>query len=92
MTDSKYDYSDITPVDINTEEPQICQILYDEDYKQIMGILLSLMKAEEYSERALHITELGINELASHYTIWIYRFNILLWTMKKTIRFGIIDN
>ena len=25
----------------------------------------------------LHITELGINELASHYTIWIYRFNIL---------------
>ena len=35
------------------------------------------MKAEEYSERALHITELGINELASHYTIWIYRFNIL---------------
>ncbi|KGU16527.1 protein farnesyltransferase/geranylgeranyltransferase type-1 subunit alpha [Candida albicans 19F] len=77
MTDSKYDYSDITPVDINTEEPQICQILYDEDYKQIMGILLSLMKAEEYSERALHITELGINELASHYTIWIYRFNIL---------------
>ncbi|EGW30969.1 uncharacterized protein SPAPADRAFT_142820 [Spathaspora passalidarum NRRL Y-27907] len=72
-----YDYSDITPVKINTEEPQLCQILYDEEYKQVMGLLLALMQQEEYSERALALTEKGIDLLASHYTTWIYRFNIL---------------
>ncbi|KAI5951244.1 RAM2 [Candida jiufengensis] len=75
MTD--FDYSDITPVEINTEEPQLCQILYDDEYKSTMGLLLALMKQNEYSERALQLTELGIEQLASHYTTWIYRFNIL---------------
>lgn len=77
MEEPNYDYSDVAPVKINTEEPQLCQILYDDDYKKIMGILLALMQQQEYSERALYITELGIEQLASHYTIWIYRFNIL---------------
>lgn len=72
-----YDYSDIVPVKINTEEPQLCQILYDEEYKSVMGLLLAMMQGQEYSERALAITEKGIELLASHYTIWIYRFNIL---------------
>ncbi|RLV89686.1 Protein farnesyltransferase/geranylgeranyltransferase type-1 subunit alpha [Spathaspora sp. JA1] len=74
---SSYDYSDITPVKINTEEPQLCQILYDEEYKQVMGLLLALMQNQEYSERALALTESGIDLLASHYTIWIYRYQIL---------------
>lgn len=72
-----YDYSDVVPAKINTEEPQLCQILYDEEYKNVMGILLAMMQNQEYSERALAITEKGIELLASHYTIWIYRFNIL---------------
>ncbi|CAK9436106.1 uncharacterized protein LODBEIA_P06640 [Lodderomyces beijingensis] len=72
-----FDYSDVTPVSLNAEEPQLCQILYDSEYKQVMGLLLALMKKNEYSERAKHITELGIEALASHYTTWIYRFKIL---------------
>ncbi|RCK63325.1 Protein farnesyltransferase/geranylgeranyltransferase type-1 subunit alpha [Candida viswanathii] len=77
MADATYDYSDVTPVKINTEEPQLCQILYDDEYKHTMGILLALMQRTEYSARALHMTELGIEQLALHYTTWIYRFNIL---------------
>ncbi|EMG49574.1 RAM2 Protein farnesyltransferase/geranylgeranyltransferase type-1 subunit alpha [Candida maltosa Xu316] len=77
MSDESYDFSDITPVKINTEEPQLCQILYDDEYKQTMGILLSLMQKQEYSERSLYMTGLGIEQLASHYSIWIYRYNIL---------------
>ena len=74
---SEYDFSDIIPVDLNSKEPQLCQILYDENYKSTMGLLLSLMQKKEYSPRALYLTELGIEQLASHYTTWIYRFNIL---------------
>ncbi|KAI3402655.1 RAM2 [Candida oxycetoniae] len=74
---SEFDYSDVNAVDLNTEEPQLCQILYDKEFKDVMGILLALMKKQEYSHRAKHITELGIEKLASHYTIWIYRFKIL---------------
>ncbi|KAG5421311.1 RAM2 [Candida metapsilosis] len=74
---SNYDFSDVEPVNLNTNEPQLCQILYDEEYKSTMGTLLALMQLKEYSPRALYLTELGIEQLASHYTTWIYRFNIL---------------
>lgn len=73
-----FNYDDITPVKLNEEEPQLCQILYDDEYKETMGLLLALMQTEEYSERALGITEKGIELLASHYTIWNYRYNILI--------------
>lgn len=71
------EYQDVTPVKLNEESPQLCQILYSDEYKQTMGILLALMEAEEYSERALQLTQKGIELLASHYTIWSYRFNIV---------------
>ena len=74
---SHYVFSDVEPVNLNTNEPQLCQILYDEEYKSTMGTLLALMQLKEYSPRALYLTELGIELLASHYTTWIYRFNIL---------------
>ncbi|CAI5757291.1 unnamed protein product [Candida verbasci] len=72
-----FDYSDIVPVDLNTETPQLCQIIYSDEYKLIMGKLLSLMKQKEYSLRALNLTSLGIEQLASHYTTWIYRYDII---------------
>ncbi|KAI5969268.1 RAM2 [Candida margitis] len=72
-----YGFSDVTPVELNSKEPQLCQILYDEEYKSTMGSLLALMQKKEYSPRALYLTELGIEQLASHYTTWIYRFKIL---------------
>ncbi|CUM45317.1 uncharacterized protein AC631_00433 [Debaryomyces fabryi] len=73
-----FDFDDITPVKLNEEEPQLCQILYDNEYKETMGLLLALMQKDEHSERALWVTEKGIELLASHYTIWNYRYNILI--------------
>lgn len=80
------DFSDVVPVDLNTEEPQLCQILYDEEYKSVMGVLLALLKKREYSERALELTQTGIDILASHYTIWNYRYNILLHLKKDLLK------
>lgn len=74
---AEFDFEDITPVKLNEEEPQLCQILYDDEYKETMGLMLALMQKDEHSERALWVTEKGIELLASHYTIWNYRYNIL---------------
>lgn len=74
----EFDFNDITPVTLNEEEPQLCQILYDDEYKETMGLMLALMQKDEHSERALWVTEKGIELLASHYTIWNYRYNILI--------------
>lgn len=74
---SGYNYDDVTPLTLNETQPQLCQILYTEEYKTTMGTLLALLQKEEYSERALALTEEGINLLASHYTIWNYRYEIL---------------
>lgn len=73
----EYSYDDIEPVKLNEEQPQLCQILYSDEFKATMGTLLALMKAQEYSERALALTGSGIELLASHYSIWIYRYNII---------------
>lgn len=73
-----HDFLDVIPVKINEEEPQLCQILYSDEYKETMGLLLALLQKKEYSERALELTQEGIELLASHYTIWNYRYNILL--------------
>ncbi|ABN64639.2 protein farnesyltransferase / geranylgeranyltransferase type I alpha subunit [Scheffersomyces stipitis CBS 6054] len=75
---SDYNFDDVEPVKINEEYPQLCQILYDEEYTKTMGILLALLQKSEYSERAFFLTQKGIELLASHYTIWIYRFDILI--------------
>lgn len=81
---TEYTFDDVVPLEIGTDENGLCKILYDEEYKKTMGILLSLMKNKEYSERALYMTGLGIELLASHYSIWSYRYNILL-ELKKDL-------
>lgn len=73
----EFSYDDLEPLNLNEDQPQLCRILYDEDYKQVMGLLLALMAKNEYSERALALNEQAIDFLASHYSIWIYRFDLV---------------
>ena len=77
MLSVSFDYSDLEPLKLHEEEPQLCRILYDERYKKIMGLLLALLQKQEYSERALYLTEEALELIASHYSIWCYRFNIV---------------
>lgn len=79
-----FNYDDIKPLELNEEEPQLCKILYDDEYKEIMGLNLALLKKLEYSERALYMNSLGIRLLASHYTLWCYRYN-LIKNLKKDL-------
>lgn len=72
-----HDYSDVQPVSLNEEHPQLCQILYDDEYRETMGRLLALFQAREYSQRALDLSKKGIALMASHYTLWMYRYQLL---------------
>jgi protein farnesyltransferase/geranylgeranyltransferase type-1 subunit alpha len=74
----KYNYDDVEVLPLNQETPQLCRILYDDEYKNVMGTLLSLMHSKEYSERAFALSESALDLLASHYSIWIYRFDIVV--------------
>lgn len=71
-----YDWSDIEPVEMETT-PQLCHILYSEEYKTTMALLRLVMLAEEYSERTLLLTDHVIGLVPGHYTVWQYRLQIV---------------
>ncbi|ODQ82588.1 hypothetical protein BABINDRAFT_164359 [Babjeviella inositovora NRRL Y-12698] len=75
---AEFSYDDVTPLPISEENPQLCQILYKEEYKTTMGLLRALLAKKEYSERALALTERVIELIAAHYTVWQYRYHIVL--------------
>lgn len=78
MQDDQYNYDDVVPLPITTSASgELCQILYTDEYKELMGIARAMLQSREYSERALHLTGLVIDTVPAFYTIWNYRFNIV---------------
>lgn len=78
MLDFKYDFDDIIPLPISSDaEGELCQIMYDDDYKHLMGIARAMLESKELSERALHITNSVVEVVPAFYTIWNYRYNIV---------------
>lgn len=71
-----YDYTDVKKLALRTDG-SVCQILYSDDYKCKMAIMRGLMVANELSPRALYMTELAIELVAAHYTVWQYRYRIV---------------
>lgn len=61
--------------------PALATIAYTPRYAEAMSYLRALMAANEFSERALALTEDIIGMNPAHYTVWNYRFRILkvLW-------------
>ncbi|CCE65965.1 hypothetical protein TPHA_0N01840 [Tetrapisispora phaffii CBS 4417] len=71
-------YSDIEPLPIETGlDNELCQIMYTDEYKQVIGIARRLISNGEFSERALDLTSCVIDLSPAFYTIWNYRFNIV---------------
>lgn len=59
------------------QPPELCQILYSEDYKATMARLREHLEKKIYTEDALKLTEQVLELLASHYTTWQYRYTII---------------
>ena len=71
-------YEDVEQLPIETGlDNELCQIMYTDEYKQVMGIARKMMQDKEYSERALILTSKVIDLVSAFYTIWNYRFSIV---------------
>lgn len=68
-------YSDIEPT--NCPPPPICSINYSPLFKEIMSIYRTLLKNNEYSQRALDLTTILIQLNSADYSAWFYRRNII---------------
>ncbi|CCH41018.1 hypothetical protein BN7_555 [Wickerhamomyces ciferrii] len=73
-----YNWDDIEPLPIDVEGVQVSQILYSDEYRQVLGLLRALQSQKEYSERALFITQEAIKLNAAHYTVWQYRYHNII--------------
>ncbi|TKA77603.1 hypothetical protein B0A55_03123 [Friedmanniomyces simplex] len=71
-------WSDLTPLptDEGGSHP-LAQIAYSADYEETMSYLRALMAANEFSPRALDLTEDLIDMNPAHYTVWLYRAQCL---------------
>ncbi|KIW26442.1 uncharacterized protein PV07_09536 [Cladophialophora immunda] len=61
--------------------PALATIAYSVRYSEAMSYLRAVMAANEFSRRALDLTEDIIGMNPAHYTVWLYRAKILrsLW-------------
>ncbi|KAI9693705.1 MAG: CAAX geranylgeranyltransferase alpha subunit [Bathelium mastoideum] len=72
------DWADVEPIPQNEGGPNpLAAIHYSEEYSEAMGYLRAVMARNEMSRRALALTEDIIDMNPAHYTVWLYRAEIL---------------
>lgn len=72
-------FEDVRPLPIETELPdELCRIMYTDEYRETLGLARALLQKGEYSERALELTGKVIGLAPAFYTIWNYRFDIVM--------------
>eukprot|EP01129_Flabellula_baltica_P010547 TRINITY_DN4471_c0_g1_i2.p1 TRINITY_DN4471_c0_g1~~TRINITY_DN4471_c0_g1_i2.p1 ORF type:complete len:235 (-),score=56.41 TRINITY_DN4471_c0_g1_i2:259-963(-) len=71
------EYQDVVPVTQDDGEYPVCPIAYSEDYRDTMDYFRAFMRSQEYSERALALTEEVVDLNPGNYTAWYYRRLIL---------------
>ena len=63
-------WEDIIPLPQDDGDKPLAQIAYTEEYAEAMSYLRAIMAKEEYSSRALAITEHITEMNPAHYTVW----------------------
>ena len=65
------EWADVVPLQQDDGGPDaLATIAYTAEYKESMSYLRAVMAANEYSERALALTERIISMNPAHYTVW----------------------
>lgn len=65
---------------------ELCPILYSDEYKATMATLNEHLQNNALTEEALLLTEQVLELLASHYTTWQYRYNIVMHLNKDLFK------
>lgn len=71
---------DVTPIPLDDGPgpgPPLASIAYTPRYATAMSYLRAVMAANEYSDRALSLTQDIISMNPAHYTVWLYRAKII---------------
>lgn len=64
-------WADVTSIPQDDGGPNaLATIAYTDEYREAMSYLRAVMAANEYSERALDLTEHIIKMNPAHYTVW----------------------
>ncbi|KAI0533456.1 prenyltransferase alpha subunit [Xylaria digitata] len=71
------EWDDVVPIPQDEPEGAIAAISYAEDYAEAMGYLRAVMAVKEHTPRCLRLTEHIIDLNPAHYTVWLYRFDIM---------------
>jgi protein farnesyltransferase/geranylgeranyltransferase type-1 subunit alpha len=71
-------WDDVVPLPTDEGGPNpMAAIAYSDEYAETMSYLRAMMAANEYSDRALGLTEDLIDMNPAHYTVWLYRAQCL---------------
>ncbi|KAI1126392.1 putative geranylgeranyltransferase type I alpha subunit [Nemania abortiva] len=71
------DWDDVAPIPQEEPEGALSAIAYADDYAEAMSYLRAVMAVKEHTPRCLQLTETIIDMNPAHYTVWLYRFDIV---------------
>ncbi|KAI1197271.1 prenyltransferase alpha subunit [Nemania serpens] len=71
------EWDDVVPIPQDEPEGALSVIAYAEDYAEAMAYLRAVMAVDEHTPRCLRLTENIIDMNPAHYTVWLYRFEII---------------
>ncbi|KAK5630842.1 hypothetical protein RRF57_006557 [Xylaria bambusicola] len=80
------EWDDVVPIPQEEPEGALAAIAYADDYAEAMAYLRAVMVLKEHTPRCLRLTEDIIDMNPAHYTVWLYRFDIV-----KTLNIPIRD-
>ncbi|KAL8709068.1 MAG: hypothetical protein Q9220_006089 [cf. Caloplaca sp. 1 TL-2023] len=79
------EWADVVPIAQDDGGPNpLAAIAYTEEYSEAMGYLRAIMAKNEKSERVMELTAHIIRMNPAHYTVWLYRANVLFDLQKQT--------
>ncbi|WVO23079.1 uncharacterized protein IAS62_004424 [Cryptococcus decagattii] len=77
-------WADVKPIIQDDGPNPVVPIMYSQEYKEAMDYFRAIAAMEEKSERALELTETIVRMNPAHYTVWQYRFSLLI-SMNKSL-------
>lgn len=79
-------WADVVPLPTDEGGPHpLAAINYSDEYEEVSSYMRAIMAANEYSDRALELTEDLIDMNTAHYTAWLYRAKCL-FALNKDLR------